>query len=159
MKRQVFLKLKPIAMKKILFASLIIPLIIISCSQPEVKSSIEGSWALVSGKYITPDTVINYPLTSNGNHMKIIGKKYFSTIWQDTTVRNPDWLSSGFNGGDYSFENGVYTENLQYFSLLPNIGGKVTFKADLQNDTLQLTSIPTSDADKYSNIEKWRRLK
>ncbi|MCX6334759.1 MAG: hypothetical protein NT092_10735 [Bacteroidia bacterium] len=140
-------------MKKSVFLSLIIALIIGSCSQ-EKNSPIEGAWKLISGNYTTPDTVENYPLSSN--NMKIIDKKYFSTIWQDTTMDKSNWWSSGFNGGTYTIENGVYTEYLLYFSLPSNIGNKAAFKAEIKNDTLILTYIFKKAG--YSNVEKWKRL-
>jgi len=33
--------------------------------------------------------------------MKISGKKYFSTIWQDTILEKSNFWSAGFNGGTY----------------------------------------------------------
>ena len=90
--------------------------------------------------------------------MKIIGKKYFSTVWQDTTINKSDFWCAGFNGGTYTFENGVYTETEMYFNLPSNIGSKVAFKAEFENDTLVLTYIPQGETDIYSNTEKWKRL-
>jgi hypothetical protein len=145
-------------MKKIIFLSLIFSLIIGSCTQ-EKKSPIEGSWKLVSANYTTPDTVINYPFSNNGNHMKIINKIYFSTIWQDTTINKSMWGYAGFNGGTYTFENGVYTETLMYFSIPANIGSEASFKAEIKNDTLVLIDIPKKPRDGFSNVEKWKRLK
>jgi hypothetical protein len=144
-------------MKRAIFLSLIIAFIIGSCTQ-EKNPAIEGSWKLLSGNYTTPDTVINYPLSNSGNHMKIIGKKYFSTIWQDTIINKSDWWYAGFNGGTYTFENGVYTETLMYFNNISSIGGKAAFKAEFKNDTLVLTGITENATDRYSYIEKWKRL-
>jgi hypothetical protein len=145
-------------MKKNLFLSLIISLIIVSCSQQEVKSPIEGAWKLISGNQTTPDTVMNYPLSNNGIFMKIIGKKYYSTVWQDTTINKSDWLFAGFNGGTYTFENGIYTETAEYFSIPSLIGSKAPFKAEIKNDTLVITYIPEKATEGNSSIEKWKRL-
>lgn len=141
-------------MKKSIFLSLIIFIIIGSCIQ-EKKSPIEGSWELLFGRVTTPDTVINYPLTDKGHHMKIIGSKYYSTIWQDIKIDKSIWLSAGFNGGTYTFENGIYTEAHTYRSGISNIGSKSVFKAEIINDTLVLTN----PSDKgFTSIEKWKRL-
>ena len=137
--------------------SMIILIIIGSCTQ-EKKSPIEGCWQLISGKAMTQDTVMNYPVSIHGYHMKIIGKKYFSTVWQDTTINKSDFCYAGFNGGTYTFENGVYTETEMYFNLPSNIGSKVAFKAEFENDTLVLTYIPQGATDIYTNTEKWKRL-
>lgn len=144
-------------MKKNLFIGMIILLIIINCTQ-EKKSPVEGSWKLLSGKYATPDSVMNYPLSNNAHYMKIIGKKYFSTTWQDTTFNKSSFYYAGFNGGTYTFENGIYTETEMCFSSPSNIGIKVAFKAEINNDTLVLTNIPEKEAAGYSFIEKWKRL-
>lgn len=144
-------------MKKIVFLSMIILLIIGSYAQ-ERKSPIEGSWRLVSGKMVTQDTVYNYPVSVNGNHMKIIGEKYFSTIWQDTTINKSDLWYAGFNGGTYTFENGIYTETYMHFTFLSSIGNKFELKVEFKNDTLVLTNIPKGETDKNSMVEKWKRL-
>jgi hypothetical protein len=146
-------------MKKIILLSLIISLIIGSCTQQEVKSPIEGAWQLISGNETTPDTVMNYPFSTNGSFMKIIGEKYYSTVWQDTTINKSDWLFAGFNGGTYTFEKGVYSETAAYFSLRSNIGSKVAFKVEINNDTLVMTYIPEKATKGYSSTEKWKRLK
>jgi hypothetical protein len=143
-------------MKKTIFLILTVAFIVGGCTQ-EKKSPIEGAWKLISGKSVTPDTVMNYPVSINGNHIKIIGKKYFTTIWQDTTIKS-DWWSDGFNGGTYTFVDGIYTEDEMYFITPGNIGSKPAFKAEIKNDTLVLTYIFKKAADGYSNIEKWKRL-
>lgn len=145
-------------MKKIVFLGLIVSLIL-SCTQQKVKSPIEGAWQLISGNETTPDTVINYPFSNKGSFMKIIGEKYFATVWQDSIINKSDWLYSGFNGGTYTFVNGIYTEEENYFSLPANIGSKPAFKAEIKNDTLVMTYISEKPAEGYSSIEKWKRLK
>jgi hypothetical protein len=145
-------------MKKVFFLSLFIVLIIGNCAQ-EKKSPIVGAWQMISGTYTTPDTVINFPVSNNAKHMKIIGEKYFSTVWQDTTIDKSDWWYAGFNGGTYTFADGIYTEEEIYFMSPSNIGTKPAFKAEIKNDTLVLTYIFEKPRDGYSNVEKWQRLK
>ncbi len=147
----------PVIMKKVIFLSLVVALVIASCTQ-EKESPIEGTWQLISGKDVTPDTVYNYPVSINGKYMKIIDKRYFSTVWQDTTINKSDGSYAGFNGGTYTFENGIYTEEEMYFILPSNIGSNPAFKAEIKNDTLVLTYIFKKAADGYFSIEKWKRL-
>jgi hypothetical protein len=90
--------------------------------------------------------------------MKIIGKKYFSTTFQDTTRDKSDWYYAGFNGGTYTFENGVYTETLTCFSSPAMIGRKLAFKTEFKNDTLVITYIPEKSTEGLSFVEKWKRL-
>jgi len=93
-------------MKKIIFFSMVISLIILSCAQQEAKSPLEGTWQLINGKGLLPDTTIIYP-GINGKHWKIITKSHFATIYQDTT--SDKFLTNGFNGGTYTFISGIYT--------------------------------------------------
>jgi hypothetical protein len=143
-------------MKAILFVCLFSFLLFTNCVK-QGKNPLEGSWRLVSGTVETQDTAFSYPLSSK--NMKIIGKKYFSTIWQDTTLDKSNWWSAGFNGGTYTFENGVYTEDLMYFSIPSAIGSKASFKAEINSDTLVLTNIRKEVTnEKYLNVEIWKRL-
>ena len=145
-------------MKKITFLSLIIALIIGSCTQGK-RSPIEGAWQNVYGKVVSKDTIINYLSTLKDHYMKIIGKKYFTTIWQDTIINKTNWWYSGFNGGTYTFQNGIYTEQELYFSIPSNIGNKVAFKAEIKDDTLILTGIPLKGYENVTYVEKLKRLK
>jgi hypothetical protein len=144
--------------KKSFFIVLGISLIIGSCTHQEVKSPIEGAWNLISGDETSPDTTIHYQRSTNSHYMKIIGEKYFSTTWQDTTRDKSDFYYSGFNGGTYTFVNGVYTETLKCFSNPAYIGRKLAFKTEIKNDTLVITYIPEKSTEGLSFVEKWKRL-
>ncbi len=146
-------------MKRVIFLSVILLFIIGRCTQQEVKSPLEGAWQLISGTYITPDTVMNYPVSINGKNIKMVGGKYFATIWQDTTIDKSNWWSAGFNGGTYTIVDGVYTETETHFSNLSRIGSKPSFNLEIKNDTAILTAIlPPDTPSGYSNVEKWKRL-
>jgi hypothetical protein len=149
-------------MKRILFLSLAAALLIAGCHHektfPVETSPIAGAWQLVSGNYITPDTLANFPVTANGHHMKIIGEKYFSTIWQDTTICKSDVWYSGFNGGTYTFKNEVYTETELYFYPISGIGNIWSAKVEIKGDTMVLTYIPADPDSKASSVEVWKRL-
>jgi hypothetical protein len=132
-------------------------LLFVSCDQ-EKKSPIAGAWQLISGSITTPDTVINFPFSANGNHMKIIGEKYFSTIWQDTTICKSDPWYSGFNGGTYTFENDVYTETELYFYPISGIGNTWSTKVEMKGDTMVLTYISEDPDSRLTQIERWKRL-
>jgi hypothetical protein len=88
----------------------------------------------------------------------MIGDKHFTTIWQDTSLNKEDYWRSGFNGGTYTFVNGIYTENLSYFSSTGSIGKQFSFRTEFKDDTLILTFIPEdpNNTDRY--IEKMVRL-
>ncbi len=144
-------------MKPNTFLCLFIVLLIGSCTQ-EKKSPIVGAWQLISGRTVTQDTVIIAPASVNGNHMKIIGEKYFSTIWQDTSINKSDLWYAGFNGGTYTFENEVYTESSEYFSILSSIGNTYSAKVEFKGDTMVLTYIPKDANSQVSSVDEWKRL-
>lgn len=118
------------------------------------KNPLEGTWKMISGYSVSKDTIEKFP----GNHMKNIGRNYFSTIWQDTALKNSDW-TGGFNGGTYTFKDGIYSEQFEYFSMTGYIGQKAAMRAEIRNDTLFIS--PYSDKandEKYGFFEKWKRL-
>ena len=144
-------------MKNNIFLCLLIALLFGSCNQ-EKKSPVTGAWQLISGNVVTPDTIINFPVSASGKHMKIIGEKYFSTIWQDTILSKSDIWYAGFNGGTYTFENEVYKETELYFYPISGIGNTWSAKAEFRGDTMVLTYIPEDTDSKNTSVEKWKRL-
>lgn len=67
-------------MKKILFLSLIISLIIGSCAQQEKKSPIEGTWKMVYGDWSSYNIKDTYPAQVKGGQIKLYTKSYFSYV-------------------------------------------------------------------------------
>ena len=121
---------------------------------PKKKESIQGAWILVEGKMVTENEVTNYPGSSNTRHMKLISDNHFSTIWQDAADEN----SGNFNGGFYTFSDGIFTETLTFFSDRSMIGETAHFKIRLDKDRLYLDS-----CDENGNIsdigffEVWKK--
>jgi hypothetical protein len=149
-------------MKKIIFLSLVTSLIIGSCTQQEVKSPIEGTWQLVNGQGVWSDSTgmktFEYPGNKNGNHWKIITKAHFATIYQDTTLTG--FLTTGFNGGIYTFKNGIYTENFTHSSMTNRqLGTKLFFKAKIEGDKLVISPCSEDGKEmKAGNFEEYKRL-
>ena len=146
-------------MKKYLIALIAFSFLAGASCQQKTDSPIEGAWQLISARTVIQDTVIFAPASVNSNHMKIIGEKYFSTIWQDTTLNESNIWYAGFNGGTYTFKNEVYTESLEYFNILSSIGGTFSAKVEFTGDTMVLTYLPEDPNSKFSSVEKWKRLK
>jgi hypothetical protein len=75
-------------MKRVIFSSLIIVLVIGSCAK-EKKSSIEGIWKLTFGRWYNwnPNDTLTYQFPGNINiyHIKIFSKRDFTfvghTVW------------------------------------------------------------------------------
>lgn len=119
-------------MKKVIFLSLIILLIIGSCTQQEVKSPLEGAWKLISFQQMHGDTIIaQLGKEFTGSEMKIWSGNYFTFIGQykaDTTVND------NYGGGTYKLDGNRYEENLIY----PN-PNTVKLLLEIKNDTITQT--------------------
>jgi hypothetical protein len=141
-------------MKRLIYAPVAAILIALMCSTSSMVDSVEGTWILVKGIIVTSEDTIKLPATENAVHMKIIGKTHFATLWQDPTVDN----YAGFNGGTYTYENGIYTENLEFLSDKASIGMVVRFRVRLEKDKFFLESIAEEgQTPKYKIQEEWKR--
>jgi hypothetical protein len=148
-------------MKKTLFLSLIISLIILSCANQENKFP-QGAWKNVQFQGVSIDSLGNKLIKNYDiNVVKMWSEKNFSFIgqWkQDTIIRD------FYGGGTYKLEGNRYEENVLYHFSKPGTVLNYTLKAliELKNDTLIQTS-PVDDngqinKNKYS-IEKYVQLK
>lgn len=141
-------------MKKHILFPVAAAMIMLVCSTGTAKDTLEGSWILVKSTIITPEDTIHLPATENAVHMKIIGKTHFATIWQDPNVEN----YAGFNGGTYTFENGIYTENLQFNSNRASIGWIVSFRVTLEKNRFFMESVDKEGNKPEIEIsEEWKR--
>jgi hypothetical protein len=96
----------------------------------EKKNPIEGTWELVSGKMTWADSSISYPYSEYHRMIKIISKKHFVFINQDTTLEE----YSDFGGGTYSLEGDIYTEHIEFFSSSDFIGKSFSFKSEVKGN-------------------------
>jgi hypothetical protein len=147
-------------MKKILFFSMIISLIIVSCTQQEVKSPIEGAWQLVMNTWVSGDTITNFvaPTSGVGSQLKMWSKKHFAfvgTYKDDTTIVN------SFGDGTYTLNVTEYEENIIYHNDKSYINTKYKALLELRGDTLYQTAHPVDSTGKqlmnYTSIEKYVR--
>ena len=130
--------------------------LLLSCAQMDTNP-IQGTWQLVEGRYVTADTTIIYGVSPTASRIKVIGKTHFATVWQDTASSDP--IATGFNGGTYTFSNGIYIEKLDYFSYKDWIGGEAIFKVKIEGD--KLTFIPaTKEGNEQETgfFDEWRRI-
>jgi hypothetical protein len=136
-------------MKKIVFLSLIISLIIVSCTQQqEVKSLVEGAWQVVSWQRIAGDT-LNAKLgrTFTGTEMKIWSKNCFNFVGRydlDTTMYD------NYGGGTYKLDGTHCEESYLYFGEKSMVGTSQRLLLEIKNDTL----IQTWPCDANWQIDK-----
>jgi len=130
-------------MKKIVFLSLIVALIIGSCTQQEIKSPLEGVWQVVSWERMRGDTLVaTFGKDFTGSEMKIWSGNYFNFVGQYKTDTN---VVDNYGGGTYKLDGNRYEENLLY----PD---QVTVKLllEIRNDTV----IQTWPVDENGQIIK-----
>lgn len=117
------------------------------------SDSIEGTWELVKGTYITEDNTLNYPVSPGEVRMKVLTKTHFATVFQHPT----NDLYSGYNGGEYEFKDGILTEYLHFFSDLKLLGKESHFLVRFEGDHVFMTAC---DKDgqvlEYGFFEEWK---
>jgi hypothetical protein len=147
-------------MKKVIFLSLVIVLIIGGCAQ-EKKSPIEGIWKLTYGKWYNwnPGDTLTYQFPGNMAiyHVKIFSKGNFTFVGHyslDTLTHD------NYGGGTYTLEGDRYEENVLYAGK-SIVNRKIRMIQEIKNDTI-IQKWPADEnwklAEKYS-IEKYIRLK
>jgi hypothetical protein len=143
-------------MKVLIICGILVTALCFSCIK-EPTYPLEGAWELVKGEYKSKDSVLSYPMTIYSKHMKIITKTHFATVWQDTT--NPSSIYPGFNGGTYTFVNGLYTEDHDYHSTLSRFGKKSFYKVRFEGNKFFMSSATEDGKDtEFGFFEEWKRL-
>ena len=128
-------------MKKNLFLSMIIALIIVSCTQQETVKFPMGAWKLVQVQRIANGkTRITFPTATNkGVQIKVLSEKH----WANMGNRDRDTVIIDiYAGGTYTFEGKTYVEDVLYHSSKSYIGKKVQMTLELKNDTIYQTYNP-----------------
>jgi len=119
-------------MKKILFVSLIILLIIVNCTQ-EKKSPLEGAWKMITDDpKIDADT--SFQTMMKAGQIKTFSKEYFTFVGH--YERNDTVFYKGYGAGTYKLNGDKYVEHMLYHNDSTLIG--TIFKAldEVRNDTL-----------------------
>jgi hypothetical protein len=142
-------------MKKLILFPVVAALFLLICSTRTAQDTLEGTWILVKGTIVTPEDTIQLPATEDAVHMKIIGKTHFATIWQDPNVEGYE----GFNGGTYTYENGIYTENIQFNIENGSIGWSIRFKVTLEKNRFFMESVDDEgNKPEFKISEEWKRV-
>jgi len=142
-------------MKRAIFLSLIIALIIGGCSQ-EKKSPIEGAWQMVYASWSTRD--VTFPAQVKGGQIKTWNDGYYTFVGHmelDTLVMD------NYGAGTYKLDGGGFQTKRIYARTKSNIGTSERFLWEIRNDTL----IQRQPADENWKLpekfttEKYVRLK
>ena len=146
-------------MKKTIFLTLIIALIIGGCTQ-QVSKLPQGAWQYVQSQRVINDSVVNmFPVKYSGSDIKMWSEKHFLVVGRfkiDTTFMD------NYVGGTYKLEGNRYEESILYHVNKNAVGLKVKMLLELKNDTL-IQTFPVDDKGIPVKggyyIEKYIRLK
>ena len=120
------------------------------------KKSLQGAWTMVEGKWVTEDQTLNSIGSSSMKHMKVFTENHFATLAQNIEAEN----SYNYNGGSYTFKDGIYSENLTMSRSKQIIGTTLHYKVKIEGDRFYMDA-----CDENGNVletgafEVWERIK
>ncbi|HEY0742090.1 MAG TPA: hypothetical protein VGD40_11540 [Chryseosolibacter sp.] len=146
--------------------SFLIVCVIVTLFACEVKTKInpapiEGTWKLVTGSLIEKGDTTVTDYTQDREMIKIINATHFSFLNHDTNKGSDTTRLFAAGGGKYFFDNGEYTEFLEYCSDRQWEGHEFKFRVDIKGDTLVQsgTEVIENLGINRLNIEKYVRLR
>lgn len=114
-----------------------------------------GTWVMISGVYMGPDGQAGDLSPGSSRQMKVINGSHFTTLWQDTLTRE----NMGFNGGSYTFENNIYTEYLDFFSITGRIGDTAHYLVELRGNRLSISACnERGEISATGYFQEWERI-
>ncbi len=120
----------------------------------KIKSPLEGVWEMADGKWIVNDSVTRITASDTLRSLKIITGESFSTVHWDCS-RN----GYGYNGGQFTYENDIYAETLNFMAELDMVGATNYFKIEMGDDHFKMSSCDSlGNVSKYGYFETWRRI-
>ena len=143
-------------MKKTIFLSLIVAMIIGSCTQ-EKKSSIEGAWQLVYAKNRTMEET--FPAQISGEQVKMFINGHITWVGQFKLPTDTS-LIYDYGLGTYTLDGNKFTENVTIHGQKSAVGSKKMIM-EIRNDTL-IQLYPTDEnfnIEEKHHIMKYVRLK
>lgn len=139
-------------MKKIIFLSLIIAMIIGSCSQ-EKKSPIEGAWQLVYAKVISMEET--FPAQISGDQIKTFTKGHLTWVGQ-FKLPTDTMLQYDYGWGTYNLDGNKFIESVKLHADKSSVGKTKKMIMEIRNDTL-IQRWPTDE--NYNLLEKYNTYK
>ncbi|MCK7536062.1 MAG: hypothetical protein MZV63_36295 [Marinilabiliales bacterium] len=152
-------------MKKLILLFLIIPVIIISCSQEQPKFQI-GAWKLVQTQRVTNGkVVVTFPTDLNkevNSQLKMYSEKNWMFVGKslrDTVVADV------YGGGTYTLEGTKYEETIMYHYGKQWVGRtSKNMTMEFVSDTLvqsyhPISAVDGQAVDSITNIQKYVRLR
>lgn len=119
------------------------------------KKSLQGAWTMVEGKWVTED---HQTLDSRGpssvKHLKIFSENHFATLAQNVGEEN----AYNYNGGSYTFKDGIYSENLKISATQQIIGTTLHYKVRIEGDRFYMDACDENgNLIKTGAFEVWEK--
>ena len=109
---------------------------------------------MVEGKWVGENQVQNSPWSPSSKHMKIISENHFATLAQNIGTEN----SYNYNGGSYTFKDGIYSENLTMSAAEQIIGTTLHYKVRFEGDRFYMDACDENGkVIKTGAFEVWER--
>lgn len=134
-----------------------------ACSEEKKTSSnpMYGTWKLLSGTLVEKGdtTVTDYTKTSS--FIKIINETHFAFLLHDLNKGRDSAAVYSSGGGKYTFNNGKYTEYLEYCTARDWEGHEFNFDISFNGDTLIQSGVEKIDSlgIERHNTERYVRIK
>jgi len=122
-------------MKTIMLASLVFLGGVASHAQPP-KSPLEGTWKLISGKWVVGAREYTLLRNNSGSQMKAYSKGHFLFVGK---FEIDGKMQDNWGGGTYSVKGEDYLETILYHSYAEAVGRTFHFRLILKGDTMTVT--------------------
>jgi Lipocalin-like domain len=151
---------------KIKFGFMILFIGFIGCKKnseisSENKSTIEGTWQLLTGTLIEKGDTTVTEYTKKTSFIKIINSTHFAFLSHDLAKGKDSSATYSSGGGKYEIKGNKYTEHLEYCTAREWEGNNFDFEVTIKNDTLvqQGVEIIEKEGINRMNIERYVRVK
>ncbi|MCL1143626.1 hypothetical protein [Shewanella gaetbuli] len=124
-----------------------------SMKTEQQANPIQGTWQLVSGRYLNEQQQWVDYASLNLSAIKIIAASHFSFTTVQQTATGPKFWAAGT--GTYQLTNTTYTEQPSLNSFGAVVGQEFVFEYQLKNNQLHTQRVENGD---LQEVEVWQRL-
>lgn len=130
-----------------------------SCTEKSKNQDIVGSWELLSARIHKGDSSYS-SVQANEKLIKIFKTSHFAFLRHDVHKGKDSLPVFVAGGGEYTFENGRYTEYVEFLNYREWEGKVFEFNASIANDTLTISGIEKVEelGVDHKIIEVYKRL-
>ncbi len=141
------------------FVCFILFFLCFSCAEKSKNQSIVGSWELLSARIHKGDSSYS-SVQANEKLIKIFNTTHFAFLRHDVNKGKDSLPVFVAGGGEYTLENNIYTEYVEFLNYREWEGKVFEFNASIANDTLTISGIEKVEelGVDHKIIEVYKRL-